>query len=75
MTMRSLYFAAAALLSTIWLLPTECSAGVTFTKVADTSTLIPDGIGSFASLGSASINNGRVVFVGSGASGQTGIYE
>jgi len=75
MTMRSLYFAAAALLSTIWLLPTECSAGITFTKVADTSTLIPDGIGSFASLGSASIDNGRVVFVGSGASGQTGIYE
>ena len=75
MTMRSLYFAAAALLSTIWLLPTECSAGITFTKVADTSTLIPDGSGSFASLGSASIDNGRVVFVGSGASGQTGIYE
>ena len=57
------------------LLPCQTSAGITFTKVADTSTLIPDGSGSFASLGSASIDNGRVVFVGSGASGQTGIYE
>jgi len=57
------------------LLPCQASAGITFTKVADTATLIPDGTGNFASLGSASIDNGRVVFVGSGASGQTGIYE
>ncbi|MBX9789437.1 MAG: hypothetical protein K2Y37_11025 [Pirellulales bacterium] len=38
-------------------------------------TPIPGGTGSFTSLGSASIDHGRVVFVGSGAGGQTGIYE
>ncbi len=55
--------------------PAQVTAGVVFTKVADTTTLIPDGTGSFTSLGNPSIDNGRVVFVGNGAGGQTGIYE
>jgi hypothetical protein len=72
---RSLIFTTAFLLSTALLLPSQSSAGITFTKVADTTTLIPDGTGSFTSLLDPSIDDGRVVFVGSGASGQTGIYE
>jgi hypothetical protein len=55
--------------------PAQVTAGVVFTKVADTATLIPDGTGAFTSLGNPSIDNGRVVFVGNGAGGQTGIYE
>ena len=57
------------------LCPARVTAGIVFTKVADTTTSIPDGTGVFTSLENPSIDNGRVVFVGNGAGGQTGIYE
>ena len=70
-----LHIAFYLTLLVVALLPVRASAGVTFTKVADTTTAIPDGAGSFTLLRNPSIDHGRVVFVGSGASGQTGIYE
>ena len=54
------------------LCPARVTAGIVFTKVADTTTSIPDGTGVFTSLENPSIDNGRVVFVGNGAGGQTG---
>jgi hypothetical protein len=70
-----LLVASALFLLIVSLLPGQAVAGITFTKVADTATLIPEGTGNFVSLGSASIDHGRVVFIGNGAGGQTGIYE
>ena len=48
---------------------------ITFRKVADTDTPIPNGAGTFTSFTSTPvIDAGQVAFVGSGVSGQSGIY-
>ena len=42
--------------------------------VSDTNTQIPEGVGNFTGFGTVVIQDGLVVFEGSGASGQEGIY-
>ncbi len=41
--------------------------GITFTRIADTNTTIPGGVGTFISLSQPSLNDGDVAFLGSGA--------
>ncbi len=72
-----------ALHPTVWLaitallfsLPHSGDAAFTFTKIADTNTPIPGGVGNFTSFGSwPSIDGVNVAFRGFGSSGQQGIY-
>ncbi len=49
-------------------------ASVSFTKLVDTNTAIPDGNGSFSSLILPAVSAGALVFNGSGSGGQEGIY-
>jgi len=46
---------------------------ITFTRIADTSTPIPGGAGTFTNLITPSMDNGHVAFYGSGSSG-SGVY-
>ncbi|WP_239005404.1 PEP-CTERM sorting domain-containing protein [Gloeothece citriformis] len=61
----------------LWIPTTQAFTplSVTFTKIADTNTLIPDGNGNFTGfgVGSAVIYNNTIGFIGSGEN-QTGIY-
>jgi hypothetical protein len=47
---------------------------VTYVDVADTSTLIPQGNGSFTGFGLPAINGNYIAFDGQGSNGQDGIY-
>ena len=49
------------------------SSGFTFTKIADTSTTVPGGAGTFTSFGGALVYGNEVVFVGTGTNGEQGI--
>ena len=50
-------------------------AGIALRTVADTTTAIPDGAGSFSFfLGNPSVDGGLVLFRGAGSGGQDGIY-
>lgn len=51
------------------------ATGFTFPKVADTSTLIPGGTGTFTSLENPAISRGNIAFIGSGTGEQQGIYR
>lgn len=44
-------------------------------RLADTSTAIPQGRGTFASFGAVSISDTDLAFLGHGKEGQTGIYD
>ncbi|MBD1869863.1 hypothetical protein H6F88_22095 [Oculatella sp. FACHB-28] len=46
----------------------------TFTKIADTSTFIPDGTGTFTEFHAPSISGSNVAFLGKGSGFQRGIY-
>ena len=47
----------------------------TFTKIADTNTLIPNGSGTFTGFGNElALDGGNVAFRGNGSGGQEGIY-
>ena len=48
-------------------------SAITFTKIADGTTLIPGGGGCFTSFGTLALDGGEVAFVGSGMS-QAGVY-
>ena len=48
--------------------------GTAMSRVADTKTAIPGGMGRFRDLGSPAVSGRRVVFVGLGHSGQNGVY-
>ncbi len=48
--------------------------GITFTKIADTSTPIPGGTGNFTAFSHVALSDGRVAFKARGADGQVGIY-
>jgi hypothetical protein len=65
------------LLTGLWLCLSSSvqAATFSFTKVADTGTLIPDGTGAFTTLREASVDQGVVVFRASGGGGQEGIYR
>ena len=58
------------------LLPVSLARGqaFTFTKVADTSTPIPGGVGNFTEFRPPSISDGEVAFIGEGSGGQLGVY-
>jgi hypothetical protein len=43
--------------------------------VADTSTLIPGGLGTFSGFGSVSLSATDLAFLGSGSGGQSGIFD
>lgn len=49
-------------------------AGYVFEKIADTSTSIPGGTGTFEKLGVPSIGGGTIAFRGDGLDGQQGVY-
>jgi hypothetical protein len=49
-------------------------AGLVFTKIADTSTAIPGGSGTFSSVDGAAIDGNTVLLNGIGAGGQYGAY-
>jgi hypothetical protein len=60
-----------------WLVPAARAGQLwTFTKVADTSTAVPDGSGTFTDFDAPSLRNGEVVFQGYGGPNRTvpGIY-
>lgn len=69
---------AAVLVAAVALVGAEARGGVTFRRVADTSTAIPGGSGSFTGFGvnfnQPSISGSNVAFLGTGAGGQQGIY-
>lgn len=46
----------------------------TFTKIADTSTLVPSGIGNFTLFGAPSLDNGIVTFTGYDSAARTSRY-
>jgi hypothetical protein len=46
-----------------------------FTKIADTATPVPNGVGNFTSFDSPSLRNGYVTFLANGAGGRQGIYS
>jgi len=50
------------------------AASFTFTKIADTSTLIPGGTGTFTTFNDPSLNQGNLAFLGRGNGEQEGIY-
>ena len=55
--------------------PDSSGSFVTFTQVADSSMAIPDGTGTFMNFPYApAIYAGNVAFLGTGASGQQGVY-
>lgn len=47
---------------------------ITFTKIADTDTPIPGGVGNFTGFGAITIDQGNVAFDARGSSGQGGVY-
>ncbi len=49
--------------------------GGTLTRIADLTTPIPDGSGTFSGFGLVSVDGGQIGFEGSGLSGQSGIYR
>lgn len=49
-------------------------AAFSFTKIADESTSIPDGSGTFTGFDPPSVSGGKVAFMGNGASSQKGVY-
>ncbi len=65
-----------ALVLTNALAATSLHAQLTFTKIADASTAIPGGTGSFidSNFGSPAIYGTNVAFYGKGSSGQQGVY-
>lgn len=55
----------------------SAAAAQTFTRIADMTTAIPGGMGTFSSIGGGnrmSIASGTVGLIGSGSDGQSGIY-
>ncbi len=50
------------------------AGGVTYVEVADTSTSIPGGSGSFTSFGIPAVSGNYIAFDGYGSNGQAGIY-
>jgi len=52
----------------------EMRSGASVTKIADLMTAIPGGTGNFMALENPSISGSKVVFLGSDASGQQGVY-
>jgi len=69
-------FMAAAMAAIFPLSATAASLSVAFTKIADTSTLIPSGSGTYASFEvSPAIDNGMVAFFGRDSGSQRGIYN
>jgi hypothetical protein len=56
-------------------LPARGHAAPVFTKVADTSTVMPGGSGTFTALGTPSISQGAVAFYGYRDLNNTGIYS
>lgn len=72
--MRTLIAIAVSALFVIGLAPETVTADVAFSKIADTGTPIPRGVGDFADFGRPSFAGGSVAFVGAGPSGQRGVY-
>jgi hypothetical protein len=66
--------ALAVLLSSLALAAPAAALSLSFTRVADTSTAIPGGAGSFTQLLFPAIDQGRVAFFGQGTSSQQGLY-
>ena len=68
----------AALGVTMLTIGPEARGGPIFRKVADTSTAIPGGAGTYSGFGTdfnqPSISGSNVAFLGTGAGGQAGIY-
>ena len=50
------------------------AGGVTYIDVADTTTSIPSGTGSFTGFGLPAINGNYIAFDATGSGGQDGIY-
>lgn len=58
------------------ILPSAASAApFSFTKIADTNSLIPNGTGTFEGLREGAVHDGQVAFFGFGSSGQLGVYK
>ena len=71
---RSVY--VITLTAMLWALSSSppIEAATVFTKVVDTNTPIPGGVGNFTALNEPSLDGGDVAFAGFGSSVQRGVY-